>query len=282
MFKTLRITRLINKVAGTTATPDPAATADPTVSQARLFGTAYAKEAAKEMLATIKKNGTDAELVTKICLGVSMPHQIGYILGLAPLQWDSLTHWLESITLIMGAVGIPVAVDFLILICIRTLAARAAATVSKAVAFVAMLFPIAVSGYVNFMAPAPDLIRGLFVVAVVLIPVSQGIRAASRPDFRKIDRMEHEVAQQVAATVVKPVRTATQAARNKKADKARAFVAKNRNVTVAELVRQTGIGRETAKRILAELGEARTPKAPANIPTSPAPAGMQLVDAYRS
>lgn len=171
---------------------------NPSNTQARIFARAYAKDTAREMLETIKANSRDAETVTKIALGVSMPHQIGYILGLAPLQWDSLTHVLESITLILGAIGIPIAVDFLILICVRTLAARGASRLSKIVAFVAMLFPVGVSGTVNFLAPAPTLIRVLFAIAVVLIPISQGVRAMNRPDFRKVQAMETEVARQVA------------------------------------------------------------------------------------
>jgi hypothetical protein len=169
-----------------------------TNSQARIFAKAYAKDTAREMLDAIKANSRDAEIVTKIALGVSMPHQIGYILGLAPLQWDSVTHLLESVTLILGAIGIPLAVDYLILICVRTLTARGAAKSSKITAFVAMLFPVGVSGTVNFLAPAPTLIRVLFAIAVVLIPISQGVRAMNRPDFRKVQAMETEVAEQVA------------------------------------------------------------------------------------
>jgi hypothetical protein len=167
-------------------------------TQARIFAKAYAKDTAAEMLAAIKANARDAERVTKIALGVSMPHQIGFILRLAPLQWDSVPHVLESVTLILGAIGIPIAVDYLILICVRTLAARGAAKASKITAFLAMLFPVGVSGTVNFLAPAPTLIRILFAIAVVLIPISQGVRAMNRPDFRKVQNMEIEVAEQVA------------------------------------------------------------------------------------
>lgn len=168
-------------------------------TQARIFAKAYAKDTAAEMLAAIKANARDAERVTKIALGVSMPHQIGFILGLAPLRWDSVPHVLESVTLVLGAIGIPIAVDYLILICVRTLAARGAAKASKITAFVAMLFPVGVSATVNFLAPAPMLIRLLFAIAVVLIPISQGVRAMNRPDFRKVQAMETEVADQLAS-----------------------------------------------------------------------------------
>src|SRR5258705_13554979 len=99
----------------TTQPATPAAPADPTVSQAQLFAVEYARDTAREMLDAIKENARGSERVTKIALAVSMPHQVGYLLGLAPLQWDTLNHILESLTLIGLAVGVPVAVDYLIL-----------------------------------------------------------------------------------------------------------------------------------------------------------------------
>lgn len=183
-------------------------------TQAQLFATEYAKDTAREMLDTIKGTKAKAERVTRIALAVSMPHQIGFILGLAPLKWGSLREILESATLILGSVLIPVAVDYLILICIQVLSARGAANVSKRLAFWGMLFPIGVSGTVNVLAPAPALIRVLFGVAVVLIPLAEGIRAMTRPDFAKIERMETEIAGQVSAVEeaveARPARTPTE------------------------------------------------------------------------
>ena len=166
-------------------------------TQARLFAAEYAKDTASQMLETIKKSAKRAGWVTLIALTVSMPHQIGFILGLAPLSWTNINTSLESVTLILGAVGIPVAVDLLILICIQGLAARAMADRVKRSTMVVMLFPIGVSGTVNFMAPAPLLIKLLFVVAVVLIPLAEGRRAAFRPDFSKVERMETEITGQI-------------------------------------------------------------------------------------
>jgi|RhiMethySRZTD1v2_1073278.scaffolds.fasta_scaffold92895_2 hypothetical protein len=169
----------------------------PITTQAQLFATEYARDTAREMLDTIKTVGRKAGWVTRIVLAVSMPHQIGFILGLAPLQWDSLEHILAGLTLILGSVLIPVAVDYLILICIQVLAARGMARKVKRAALYLMAFPILVSGTVNVAAPAPLLIRVLFGVAVVLIPMSQWLRANIRPDFRAIEQMETEVAAQV-------------------------------------------------------------------------------------
>jgi hypothetical protein len=166
-------------------------------TQARIFAAEYAKDTASQMLKTIKQSAKRAGFITALMLTVSMPHQIAFILGLAPLNWSNITVALESVTLILGAVGIPVAVDFLILICIQGLAARAMADGVKIITFVVMLFPIGVSGTVNFMAPAPLLIKQLFVVAVVLIPLAEGLRSIFRPDFSKIEKMETDVAGQV-------------------------------------------------------------------------------------
>lgn len=166
-------------------------------SQAQIFAAAYAKDTAKEMLDTIKATGVKAGRVSRIVLAVSMPHQIGFILGLAPLQWDDPRHILESLTLILGSVLIPVAVDYLILICIQIIAARGMARSVKKAAIAIMTFPILVSGAVNVIAPAPTVMRALFGVMVVLIPMAEGLRSFIRPDFAAIEKMETDVAAQV-------------------------------------------------------------------------------------
>lgn len=235
-------------------------------TQAAIFGTEYAKDAAREMLDSIKSIGRDAEKVTKIGLGVSMPHQIAFILSLVPLHFPTegsvqvgIITWLESLTLIGGAVGIPIGVDYLILICIRAVGNRAAATFSKVLAFLVMIFPVSVSGTVNVLAPAPALVKVLFGVAVVLIPMSQAVRVwGSRPDFRKVEAMELDIRSQVATPVddttvavagVTRVATPAAAARRRAAN-ARVLFTENPNLTVAQLAAAAGIGRNTAKRII--------------------------------
>jgi hypothetical protein len=171
-------------------------------TQAQLFAAEYAKNTAQEMLDTIKATGKKAGRVSRIVLAVSMPHQIGFILGLAPLRfgWD-LRMVLESLTLILGAVLIPIAVDYLILICIQIIAARGMAKSVKRLAIGVMAFPILVSGAVNVIAPAPLVMRALFGVMVILIPMAEGLRSFIRPDFSAIEQMETEVAAQVAPAV---------------------------------------------------------------------------------
>lgn len=171
----------------------------PTTSQAQIFAAKYAENTAQEMLDTIKATGRKAGWVSRIVLCVSMPHQIGFILGLAPLTWSmDLRVILESITLILGSVLIPVAVDYLILICIQVIAARGMARSVKKGAIGVMAFPIIVSGAVNVLAPAPLVMRILFGVMVALIPMAEGLRSFIRPDFSAIEAMETEVAAQVS------------------------------------------------------------------------------------
>ncbi len=169
-----------------------------TTSQAQIFATEYARNTAREMLDTISGVGKKAGRVSRIVLAVSMPHQIAFILGLAPLVWHSLEEILMSITLILGSVLIPVAVDYLILICIQIIAARGMAKQVKRGAIWVMAFPILLSATVNVLAPAPHIMRALFGLMVVLIPLAEGLRAFIRPDFAAIEAMETEVAAQVA------------------------------------------------------------------------------------
>lgn len=232
-------------------------------SQAAIFATNHAKKAAEEALATIAQNRRNAETVTKIALGVSMPHQIAFIVGLVPLHFPTsggvaaiIIGWLESFTLIAGAVGIPVGVDFLILICIRTLAAVASSRTAKYISFSVMLFPVGVSGAVNVLAPAPALIRVLFGVAVVLIPLSQAVRVASQnPDFRKIERMELEIQQVVGAPESQALEAAgvtriSHSVARQRAANARRIYSANPSLTVPQLAAAAGVGRNTAKRII--------------------------------
>jgi len=237
-----------------------------TTTQAQIFAAEYAKNTAQEMLDTIAATGKKAGRVSRIVLAVSMPHQIGFILGLAPLRWDSLMHALESVTLILGSVLIPVAVDYLILICIQIIAARGMAKSVKKGAIGVMAFPILVSGAVNVLAPAPTVMRVLFGVMVVLIPMAEGLRSFIRPDFAAIEAMETEVAAQVAVTP--EVDEELRAKRSEAAKKAAVTRARNKQQPKAR------------KRVT------RTPRAPKAVddisslfdlegivPISPAPAG---------
>lgn len=233
-------------------------------TQAAIFGDEYAKDAARESLDDIKKNAMDADKVTKIALGVSMPHQAAFILSLVPLMFPTsgdlkhvIIQWLESFTMISGAVAIPIAVDYLILICIRNLAQRAASAIAKKTAFWVMLAPITLSATVNILAPGPVLVRCLFGAIVVLIPLSQAVRVTgARPDFRKIGAMELDVRAEVASLTPTTENTTAQAPAKARAeararaDRARALYAANPSLRATELANATGIRRSTARRII--------------------------------
>ena len=230
-------------------------------SQAQIFASEYTKDTAREMLDTIKATGKKAGRVSRIVLGVSMPHQIGFVLGLAPLHWAwDLRVCLESITLILGAVLIPVAVDYLILICIQVIAARGMARPVKRAAIYVMVFPIVVSGTVNVVAPAPIVMRVLFGVMVVLIPMAEGLRSFIRPDFAAMEAMESEVASQVA----KPTRKLDPETAAERAHKARLTRESNR---IARMTRGQRAA-ETRRR------NAAAPVSPGEVPLEELNAGM--------
>lgn len=182
---------------GTTTAPAPIVVPDKT--QARIFAEAWSKDSANGMLATLKRVAKRAGFITRIALGVSMPHQIGYILALAMphMAWNSASAVAESVTMIALAFGVPVCTDLLILNCIETIGATAASKWSRIGAFALMLIPVSASGYVNFAAPAPTLIKILAAFIVTMVPMGESLRFI-RPDFAKMERYELEVVEQVA------------------------------------------------------------------------------------
>lgn len=171
----------------------------PEKTQARIFAEAWSKDSANGMLSTLKRVAKRAGFITRIALGVSMPHQIGYILALAMphMHWDSPSDIAESVTMVALAFGVPVCTDLLILNCIETIGATAASKWSRIGAFLLMLIPVSASGYVNFAAPGPDLIKVLAAFIVTMVPMGESLRFI-RPDFAKMERYELEVVEQVA------------------------------------------------------------------------------------
>lgn len=171
----------------------------PDKTQARIFAEAWSKDAAHGMLATLRRVAKRAGFITRIALGVSMPHQIGYILALAipHMRWDGPAAIAESITMIALAFGVPVCTDLLILNCIETIGATAASKWSRIGAFLLMLIPVSASGYVNFAAPAPGLIKVLAAFIVTMVPMGESLRFI-KPDFAKMEKHELDVVEQVS------------------------------------------------------------------------------------
>lgn len=169
-----------------------------TTSQARIFAELYAKDAASKMLGVIDAIATRAKKITAIALGVSMPHQIGYLLSLAipHMRFNDPSGWLEAITMVLLTLGVPIATDLLILSCIETIGAAAASAKSKWHAFWLMIAPVTASASVNFLAPAPMLLKVLAAFIVAMVPMAVSLRFTS-PDFAKIEAIENEVAASV-------------------------------------------------------------------------------------
>lgn len=176
-----------------------------TFTQARIFVMQWGKDAAVEMLETIKRVKQRSNLITKLVLAASMPHQIGYLLseGIPYMFWHDGPEIALSLTLILMSVIVPVCCDLMILNCIETVGARAAATKWRATALAVMLIPAGASCYVNFLAPGPPIMRYLSGFAVLMIPLSQILRFV-RPDFKKVEAEEVDTIAQVQGTKEEP------------------------------------------------------------------------------
>jgi len=245
-------------------TTTPAIEPSGLMSQAAIFAKEYAKNAAQEMLDAIKLIGRRNTRITAIALGVSMPHQIAFLFAAVAswLHWGNPAEIGESIGLIALAVLVPVATDFYILNQITTIAARAAATGSKIFAFVTLLFPVGVSGTVNFLAPGPDITKWLSLWAVTLIPLAEAGRAFLRPDFAKLEQMELGVEAQLTRSAEKLAGRiedveAGKAAVDQKlvnkqrmqaAEQARDLARQAPEISITALMRATGCGRGAAKK----------------------------------
>lgn len=248
----------------------------PGMSQAAIFATENARNAAKEMLEAIKKIGNRNTLITMIALGVSMPHQIAFLLASVTswLHWDSPAAWAESIGMLLLAVFVPVGTDLYILNQITTVAARAAAFSSKVYALSTMIIPVGVSGAVNFMAPGPAITKWLALWIVTLIPLAEAGRAFLRPDFVKIEQMELGVTAQLTRTAERLAaqdeepEVGTPAVDPKQVNKQRMLAAEKARelalqtggeISLAALMRATGCGRGAAKKAI-ERAKAAAPE----------------------
>lgn len=243
------------------------------MSQAAIFAIEYAKNAAQEMLDAIKKIGSRNTLITMIALGVSMPHQIAFLLAAVTsyLHWDSPAAIAESLGMLLLATMVPVGTDLYILNQITTMAARAAARSSKVYALITMVFPVGVSGTVNFMAPGPAITKWLALWIVVLIPLAEAGRAFLRPDFVKIEEMETGVTAQLthtgetASAGTQEEEEGTPAVNLREVNRQRMLAAQRARelaaqaggqITLVQLMRATGCGRGAAKKAIELAKEA--------------------------
>lgn len=225
------------------------------VRQAYLFAIEWAKDAAQEMLETLKRIKKRSNIITKLVLAASMPHQFGYILVLELpfMDWNSVTGVVEGVGMLLIAVAFPVGCDLLILNCIETVGAKAASMTSRKWALALMVGPVLGSAYVNFDAPGPGLTKYLAGAMILLIPASQALRFIV-PDFAKIDAMETSV---VASVAPVPEPKVEMKKGPSKRDKAMRILADNPGTSPTELARRIKSHYNYAHALKAEFDKQR-------------------------
>lgn len=215
------------------------------VTQAKIFSMRYAKGSARETLLDIANNAKAANSVTKLVMAITMPHQIGYILKIAPFDWNGVFNIAASITLLLMAFLGPLAIDWATLVCIRIVASKTMSTRSKKWTAILMMLPVGFSGFINFIAPAPLVMKVMAAFLVSLIPVTQIVRAiGNNPDFRQIDKEEREITD----FANEPAPSITDEERARRAERAR---------KAAETRAANKLAKEKAEEISEEEREAR-------------------------
>ena len=244
-------------------------------TQAAILRTAWAKDAAKTMLEVVQAITKRAKLITGIALGASMPHQMLFLISacIPHMRLDSLTGWLDAIGMIIIAVAVPVVADIAIYNCIDTLGAQIATGKSKIRAYGFLIMPVAASGYVNFLAPAPMLLKGLAAFLVAMILIAQGLRFIE-VDWEKLEKFESdnaiviEDAEDVTRAKRLPLTEAQKRAR-KRALYGAMTASEKLKYRIAERAKeQARTDKEVFEQIDRELDGV--------IPVSPAPAGVSL------
>lgn len=241
------------------------------ITQARLFASAYARNAAHGMLDIVTNVQTRSGKIARLALGASIPHQIGYCIALSIpfMHWNTIPQWLENFTMIAVSIVAPVIADLMILSCIETIGGKAVDQRDKRKAMWVMIVPTLASGYVNFLAPAPLLLKCLAAFIVAMVPLAVSLRFV-RPDFVAMENMETGVtkaldkaaeaeakadADAAAAAATQAVKTSRPSRDEQKRRKAKAekLAKDNPNMTVAMLMRETGVSRPTAAKVLAAV-----------------------------
>lgn len=157
-------------------------------TQAQIFAAEYARTLAAGMLRTIKLVRLAANIVMVIAMAVSYGHQAHYLAALGAVAY--------------AAWSIPGALDSLTFICVKVLSTAAVVKSAKVAAGVVLVFPVSVSGWVNFIAPGATIMQLVYVATVLLIPAAEVVAGRIKPDFAAMDAMERKLhpAEQTATT----------------------------------------------------------------------------------
>lgn len=179
----------------------------PLEEQARDFAEKHASDSSSRMRETIRRTVRRASVIAAIVLSVSMPHQISFLISLCAdwLHFDNWQQWTESIGMIMIAAAVPVVSDLLIVSCIEQISTAAASMSTKWRAIGVIILPLSVSGYVNFAAPGPLLVKLLAAFLVSCILLSEILKFA-KPDFKKFGQVITDTLAQVTPATVEPER----------------------------------------------------------------------------
>lgn len=246
------------------------------VTQAKLFVVSYTRNAALGMLKIVKNVQTRAGKIARIALSASIVHQIGYVISLSLpfMHWKTIPEIAESVTMVGMAFAAPIVGDLLILSCIETIGGAAVMHKSKMKAMFVMVIPVGASGYVNFLVTGPLLLKCLSAFVVVMVPLAVSLQFI-RPDWVMMDELETGVSKSIdlarekakvaaeaaaiaaaAAAAAPPTKTivsGTERRRNRA--KAEKLAVANPNMTVSTLVRESGVSRPTAAKILSRVNQ---------------------------
>lgn len=252
-------------------------------TQAATLRSNLASNAAAVMLDVVKAITKRSRLITGIALGASIPHQIVYLIAACVPHTHLSTevetvqlvqNYLDAFGMLIVAVAVPIGADIAIYSCIDSLGAEFATKKSKIRSFVLMLIPIGASGFVNFLAPAPMILKGLAAFLVLLIIIAQALKFIET-DWEKLDRFESQNVIVIEEEIVespKPRRRVV-TEREKRARKRDLYDAMTSNEKYKwriawDAKEQARLDREQFAQFERELDGA--------IPTSPPPAGLNL------
>ena len=253
-------------------------------TQAAILRSSLAQNASAVTLDVVGAITKRSKLITGIALGASIPHQVVYLIAACVPHMNLSTsvelvqmvqNYLDAIGMLIVAVAVPVGADVAIYSCIDSLGAEFATKKTRIRSFAYMIIPVGASGFVNFLAPAPMILKGLAAFLVVLIIIAQALKFFET-DWEKLERFESQhaivIEEEVVVAAPRPARRVV-TDREKKARKRDLYDAKTKTEQFKwrqawcekERIRDE---KEALARFEIELENA--------IPVSPPPAGMNL------
>lgn len=186
-------------------------------TQEQAFTAWYNSQAAEETDEDLAADRRNNHLVTKLALFSSLFHQMGFFLAAAATMFGAeSTHfttnvmtWVGPLSVVSGAICIPLALDLASLSMVRKLTMKAASGWSRLWCFLGLVPLAGASSMINYYAPSPHVIFNYgFSGVVILIPIVHGVRALFDPNFGQMLKRKNELIARVAAPApaAKPTR----------------------------------------------------------------------------